>query len=50
MRAIDKLNKSIGMKKIKLASHDINKTWKMRQDKHSPSYTTRLDEIIIVNV
>ncbi len=50
MKAIDKINKSIGMKKIKLASQDIQKTWKMRQDKLSPRYTTRLDEIITVNV
>jgi DNA polymerase V len=50
MKAIDKLNNEIGQKKIKLASQDLDRTWKMRQEKLSPRYTTKLSEIITVNV
>ncbi len=50
MRAMDKLNYSIGQKKIKLACQDLGRTWKMNQEKLSPRYTTRLNEIITVKV
>lgn len=49
MKAIDALNNSIGQKKVKLASQDPGRTWKMKQEKMSPRYTTRLSEIIVVN-
>ncbi|HOO83029.1 MAG TPA: Y-family DNA polymerase [Prolixibacteraceae bacterium] len=49
MKTIDKLNQSIGQQKIKLASQDLDRTWKMRQEKLSPRYTTRLDELIVIN-
>lgn len=45
---MDKINKSIGRQKLKLASQDLDRTWKMRQEKLSKRYTTRLDEIIII--
>jgi DNA polymerase V len=48
MQMIDELNKDIGVKKVKLASQDIGRTWKMRQEKLSPRYTTKLNEIITV--
>lgn len=48
MQVMDKLNKSIGQDKLKLASQDLDRTWKMRQERLSPRYTTRLDEIIRV--
>ncbi|NNK82568.1 MAG: Y-family DNA polymerase [Flavobacteriaceae bacterium] len=48
MHAVDKLNKTIGQDKVKLASQDLKRTWKMRQEKLSPRYTTQLDEIIKV--
>ncbi len=50
MKAVDRLNKQIGAKKIKLGSQDIKRTWKMKQDKLSPRYTTRLSDIITVKV
>ena len=49
MEAMDKTNRRIGTKKLKLASQDIGRTWKMRQEKISKRYTTRLDEIITIN-
>ena len=48
MDTIDKLNNSIGQKKLKLACQDLDRTWKMNQEKLSPRYTTRLDEIITI--
>ena len=48
MMVIDNLNHSIGQKKIKLACQDLGRTWKMNQEKLSPRYTTRLDEIITI--
>jgi len=49
MNTIDKLNNSIGQKKLKLACQDLDRTWKMNQERLSPRYTTRLDEIITIN-
>jgi len=49
MAAMDKLNNEIGQHKIKLASQDLDRTWKMRQEKRSPRYTTKLSEVITVN-
>lgn len=49
MHAIDKINDSFGQQKIKLASQDLKKVWKMKQEKLSPRYTTNLDEIITIN-
>lgn len=46
---VDKLNIALGNKKIKLAAQDLDRTWKMRQERLSPRYTTRLSEIITVN-
>ena len=48
MQAIDQINKEIGVKKVKLASQDVGRTWKMKQEKLSPRYTTKLNEIISV--
>ncbi|WP_159467972.1 Y-family DNA polymerase [Dyadobacter sp. 3J3] len=46
---VDKLNKSLGNQKIKLAAQDLGRTWKMKQERLSPRYTTKLDEIIIIH-
>jgi len=48
MLAIDRLNKINGKHIVKLASQDAKRTWKMNQERLSPRYTTRLDEIIRV--
>ena len=48
MLALDKLNKGIGAQKVKLGSQDLGRTWKMKQERLSPRYTTRLKEIIEV--
>lgn len=46
MSVIDELNKHYGPQKIKLASQDPKRQWKMNQLKLSKAYTTNLSEII----
>lgn len=48
MTAIDKINALFGQQKIKLASQDQKRVWKMKQERLSPRYTTKLSDIIIV--
>jgi len=48
MHAIDWLNKKFQTDKVKLASQDLKRTWKMRQEHLSPRYTTHFDEIMKV--
>lgn len=50
MEAIDKINTSYGQQKIRLASQDLKRVWKMKQEKLSPRYTTNLNEIITIHV
>jgi len=49
MQAVDRINTTFGQQKIKLASQDLKRLWKMKQEKLSPRYTTRLSDIINVN-
>ncbi len=49
MQAIDKLNLTYGQQKIKLGAQDTKRTWKMKQEKLSPKYTTNLSDIITVH-
>ena len=48
MEMVDCINKSIGRTKVKLGSQDADRTWKMRQERLSPRYTTRINEAIKV--
>lgn len=49
MKVMDLINTSLGQETIKLAVQDLNRKWKMKQEKLSKRYTTKLDEIIIIN-
>ncbi|MDZ4148879.1 MAG: Y-family DNA polymerase [Flavobacteriaceae bacterium] len=49
MQVVDKLNKSYGQQKIRLAGQDIKRIWKMKQEKLSPRYTTKLSDIITIH-
>jgi DNA polymerase V len=49
MQVVDKINHKIGQQKIKLAIQDKDRVWKMKQEKLSPRYTTKLKEIITIN-
>jgi DNA polymerase V len=48
MKVMDRINASFGQQKIKLASQDQKRVWKMKQEKLSPRYTTRLSDIIVI--
>ncbi|MFD1615948.1 Y-family DNA polymerase [Gelatiniphilus marinus] len=48
MQAIDGLNTKYGDYKIKIANQDLKRTWKMRQERLSPRYTTNINDIIVV--
>ena len=50
MQAVDRINDSFGQQKIKLASQDLHKVWKMKQEKLSQRYTTDINEIISIHV
>ncbi len=49
MQAIDTINNNLGKKKLKLASQDLGRTWKMRQEKLSKRYTTNWNELLEVD-
>lgn len=49
MKAIDQINAEIGKQKVKIASQDLDRIWKMNQNSLSPSYTTDIEAIIKVN-
>jgi DNA polymerase V len=48
MRAIDGLNAKYADYKIKIGNQDLKRTWKMRQERLSPRYTTNINDIIKV--
>ena len=48
MTTIDFIQKKEGQNKVKLANQDLKKRWKMKQEKLSFNYTTKLNEIIKV--
>lgn len=49
MSTVDNINHKLGDYKIKLASQDLERTWKMYQKHLSPKYTTNIDELLVVN-
>ncbi len=48
MQTIDKLNEKYADYKVKLGNQDLKRTWKMRQERLSPRYTTNINDIIVV--
>lgn len=48
MQAVDRINTEFGQQKVRLASQDMKRIWKMKQEQLSPRYTTNIDEIIEV--
>ena len=49
MQALDTVNKRWGRNTLFYAGSGIGKGWRMRRERKSPSYTTRLDELLRVN-
>lgn len=50
MKTIDIINGKFGQQKIRLAIQDQKRVWKMKQEKLSPQYTTKLSDIITIKV
>lgn len=50
MKVVDSINTTFGQQKIRLASQDLKRVWKMRQQRLSPRYTTRIEDIIVIKV
>ena len=48
MHTIDTLNERYQTYKIKLGNQDLKRTWKMRQKRLSPRFTTNINEILTV--
>ena len=48
MRVMDNLNTKYGDYKLKIGNQDLERTWKMRQERLSPRYTTDINDIIKV--
>ncbi len=48
MNIVNKINKGIDRTKIKLGSQDVGRTWKMKQEKLSPRFTTRINEVTTI--
>lgn len=49
MQTVDNINNSHGLGTVKLAAVGTGEKWKLRQEKLSPSYTTKWKDIIKVN-
>lgn len=50
MSVIDLLNKKIGTNKVKFATQAMGRQWRMKQEKLSKSFTTKIDEIITIQL
>ena len=48
MESIDTIDTKYGLYKVRLASQDQKRIWKMKRQKLSRNYTTEIDEILIV--
>lgn len=48
MKSIDSINAKYKNNKVKIANQNLKHTWKMRQDRLSPKYTTNINDIIVV--
>lgn len=48
MKTMDTLNKKYGDYKLKIGNQDLERTWKMRQERLTPRYTTNINDIIKV--
>jgi DNA polymerase V len=50
MEAIDKVNRSAGRKVIRFGGQSMGRVWKMKQEKLSPCYTTRLSDLLTIKL
>lgn len=45
MTAIDQINLKMGRRQVRFAAEGFQNSWKMQQDRRSPAYTTRWDQL-----
>ena len=50
MKTLDEINSKFGRDALKIAVQGSGQKWKLRQEKLSPCYTTKWDDIIEVRV
>ena len=50
MKTLDKINFSLGRDKVKYAIQGTKKRWKLRQEKLSPCYTTRWNDLLKIDM
>ena len=50
MQALDKLNLDLGKNAVKFATQGSGTNWHLRQEKCSPCYTTRLQDILTIQI
>jgi DNA polymerase V len=50
MQAMDKTNRHYGKDTVRLAVQGYKRKWKLRQERLSPSYTTRWGDLLTINV
>ena len=48
MMVMDSLNASYGKQKVKIAAQGFDRKWKLKNEKLSPCYTTKLDDVLLV--
>jgi DNA polymerase V len=49
MQSLDAINLRFGQQKVRLAIQDQKRIWKMKQERLSPCYTTKLKDIITIH-
>jgi DNA polymerase V len=50
MSVIDKMNLSYGDNKVKFGMQSLGRQWKMKQDRLSPKFSTKLKDVITIEV
>jgi DNA polymerase V len=50
MLALDKINALYGTDKLRLGSQGFGRNWKLKNEKLSPCYTTRLKDVIDIKL
>ena len=50
MNTMDRINGRYGSSVIRLASEGIEKSWRMKRENVSPSYTTKFEDIVQVKL
>lgn len=50
MQVLDSINHSNGQNKLKLAAQGFDRTWRLKSEKMSQRFTTRFDELLVINI